>query len=56
MDLPEEGLLGTTAIPFLLANVEAPELFHALIELDTLAHLLEEALFGYALASLFETV
>lgn len=56
MDFLEEGLFGPSTIPLLLSDTEAVELLHALVELDALAHLLEEALFRDALASLLQTV
>ena len=54
--LLEEPLLGNLAVPFLLTDSQALELLHALVELDTLAHLLEEAFLGDAFAALLQAV
>lgn len=56
VDLLEEPLLGYLTVPFLLANPQTLELLHALVELDALAHLFEEAFLRDALAALLQAL
>lgn len=56
MDFLEEGLFGPSTIPLLLSDTEAVELLHALVELDALAHLFEEAFLRDALAALLQAL